>query len=152
MTKLHSIKPELTKVNSLFIDLDILAKHIDKNEHSKIDYRKIGMIYKGKKLNLSQIMYNTVESKHGGCMGKIIIVDESSYDDERCFIVNGIIMTNHNMVNRQLSASHILETMRYQVQFVDWLRTERVAFPKNVQQAKESFLAYKKHLQALRKI
>ena len=152
MIKLCSTKLALTKLNSLFIEFDTLTKHIENNEDSMIDFRKIGVTYKSRKLNLSQVMYNTAESKHGGQKGKNILVDESSYDYKRRFILDAIIISNHNMINRNLSVSHIFEFIGFQIQFIDWLRMEEINFPKNVQQAKEVFLAYKKNLQSLRKM
>lgn len=152
IAKQQSIKSNHTVISTIFIDFEMLAKCMEENIDSDIDYRRIGVEYGGHKINLSHIMFDTFEIGNSGKESKVYLVDEGTYDDLRRDFVDGIVLSLYPMVELGFVKSHIINNCRYQIKYLNWLNEQNIRYPKNIQEAKQSFLAYRQHLEGLVKI
>jgi len=131
------------------MDFKFLVQCIEDQEQQQIDYRRVGVIYKTMKINLSQVMYKTLEIKRKGYRSPLIKVDEKSYDNKRSHILEGILLSLYSMIEKDLTADHVYINIRHQIQFINFLSSKAIPFPKNIQEAKKVFTVYKRYLQNL---
>lgn len=143
----------LTKLNILYIDLDILIKTIVEEEKPLGDYRLLGVrivdhrdAYSDKLLNLSHIMYGTVVLKKGANKHPVmqVFAKESTYDDTRKNIIDGIIWAISGA--RSLSKATKTEKISYMFLALSWLDNEFKTLPSSLYESRKAFATYKESL------
>ena len=146
----------LVELNILYVDLNSLIKIALNDDKVFDDYRRLGVRivdprenYSDQLKNLSHLMYHTIVMKYPPNDGSPmrIFVDESTYDETRTIIIDGII---RGMAEISAPAS-TTKSDRFDAmcRASEWLNNEYKSIPSSLKETKEAFTAYKEDLNKL---